>query len=496
MIARLVGADSLGLDPADFDAEALENSLQILSSKRARPTAAERAHFDVALSIGAARMLSALDVGRVAPKVAHENVFLPAPEPTPGATLAALRDEFQQAETLRQVQPQFRQYQLLKNALVRYHKLALDPTLNAGLDLPKDLRPGDPLPNAARLRKLLEATGDLGKHKRPKAKNDTVYSPELVEAVQKFQVRHGQMPDGILFIQTTRELERPFAERARQVELALERWRWLPETFAAPPILVNIPAFRLHAYRTLDPNHEDVLDMDVLVGAAEKSETPVFTAEMKYLVFRPWWDLPASIQTFELGPRAQWDWENMQKLGYVIVGPGGRTTELSAANADRIGKGVDMRQKPGEKNALGLVKFIMPNPHDIYLHDTPAKGLFEFPRRDMSHGCVRVSDPPALAEHVLRGQGEWSREKIELAMTQGEDDVKVDLANPVPVYTLYITTEASRDGRATFYTDVYGLDEELDHVLKRGFPYPSKFTPLKRDDQGRISTDVPTGTTR
>ncbi|MEO6462365.1 MAG: hypothetical protein ABIP29_04760, partial [Candidatus Eisenbacteria bacterium] len=347
MIARLVGADSLGLDPADYDAEWLENTLQILSAKRANPAPAERARFDVALSVAAARFLSALDVGRVAPKVAHENVFLPAPEPTPGASLASLRDEFQQAETLRQVQPQFRQYQLLKNALVRYHKLALDPTLNAGLNLPKDLRPGGPLPGAARLRKMLEATGDLGKHKRPKAKNDNVYSPELVQAVQKFQVRHGQLPDGILFVQTTRELERPFAERARQVELALERWRWLPETFDAPPILVNVAAFRLHAYRSLDPRREDVLHMDVLVGAADKSETPLFTANMKYLVFRPWWDLPASIQSFELGPRAQWDWENMQKLGYVIAGPRGTTTELTVANKDRIGRGADMRQKPG-----------------------------------------------------------------------------------------------------------------------------------------------------
>ncbi len=495
MIARLVGADSLGLDPADFDAEWLENTLQGLSTKRANPTAAEQARFDVGLSVAAARLLSALDVGRIAPKVAHENVFLPAPAPTPGATLAALRDEFQQGETLREVQPQFRQYQLLKNALVRYHRLALDPTLNTALDLPKDLKPGEPLPNAARLRKLLEATGDLGKHKRPKARNDHVYSPELVEAVKKFQRRHGQLPDGILFVQTIRELERPFEERARQIELALERWRWLPETFDAPPILVNVAAFRLHAYRTLDPQRDDALEMDVLVGAADKSETPLFTADMKYLVFRPWWDLPASIQSFELGPRAQWDWENMQRLGYVIAGPKGTTTELTVENKDRIGKGADMRQKPGEKNALGLVKFMFPNPHDIYLHDTPAKGLFEFPRRDMSHGCVRVSDPPALAAHVLGGQEEWSKERIEQAM-QGEDDVRVDLEQSVPVYIGYITTEASPAGEVSFYTDIYGLDEELDHVLKRGFPYPSKHTPLKRDDQGRISTEVPTGTTR
>lgn len=496
MIARLVGADTLGLDPADFDAEWLENGLQRLSSRRSNATAEERARFDVGLSVASARLLSALDVGRIPPKAAHANVFLPTPEPTRGATLTALLDEFQQGETLRQVQPQFRRYQLLKNALARYHRLALDPTLNTGLDLPKDLRPGGALPNAPRLRKLLEATGDLGKHKKPKAKMDTVYSPELVEAVKKFQARHGEMADGILFVQTIRELETPFAERARQIGLALERWRWLPEEFDAPPILVNVPAFRLQAYRSLSPEADDVLDMDVLVGAATKSETPLFTAEMKYLVFRPWWDLPSSIQQFELGPRAQWDWENMQKLGYVIVGANGATTELTAANADRVVKGADLRQRPGEKNALGLVKFMFPNPHDIYLHDTPAKGLFALARRDMSHGCIRVADPPALAEHVLRGQEEWTRERIEQAMTAGEDDVRVDLARKVPVYVGYITAEASADGTVSFFEDIYGLDEELAHRLAKGFPYPDKHVPLKRDDQGRISTEVPTGTTR
>jgi murein L,D-transpeptidase YcbB/YkuD len=498
MVTRLAGADSLGFDPEDFDAGWLTRTAEGMGMRRANPSPDDLARFEVTLSVAAARFLSALDVGRVAPKSTSADVHLPTPARTPELTIDALRDEAQQAETLRRAQPPFRHYQLLKNALVQYRKLALDPTLNTGLGLPRDLRPGQPLPGAARLRKLLEATGDLGKHQSPRPKTDTVYSPELVEAVKRFQARHGQLPDGILFVQTLRELERPFSDRVRQIELALERWRWLPDNFAAPPILVNVAAFRLHAYRSLDPGSNDVLDMDVLVGAADKSETPVFAADMKYLIFRPWWEMPAEIMNNELGPRAQWDWENLHKLGYVLMSTRDndrRIVPLTEQNVNRIGKGMRMRQRPGEMNALGLVKFMLPNPYDIYLHDTPAKGLFEFPRRDMSHGCIRVSDPPALAALVLRGQDGWIQERVDQAM-QGEDDVRVDLAQPVPVYVLYITSEASPDGAVSFYSDIYGQDEALDAMLKRGYPYPARYTPAKKDAQGRISTRVPTGTTR
>ena len=312
LVARLAGADTLGLDPADYDARWLGVTVEGLSMKRAQASAQDRARFDVGLSVAAARFLAALDVGRVAPKVAQEETYLPAPDPTPGVTIDALLDPERQAETIARAEPRFRQYQLLKNALARYRKLALDPSLNASLGIPRDTKPGEPLPHAARLRKFLEATGDLGKHKRPKARNDVTYSPELVEAVKKFQHRHGQLPDGVLFVQTINELEKPLSERVRQIERSLERWRWLPGSFAEPPILVNVGSFRLHAYRSLEEGPDDVLTMDVLVGAAQKSPTPLFTADLKYLVFRPWWDLPSGIQSFELGPRAQWDWENKQ----------------------------------------------------------------------------------------------------------------------------------------------------------------------------------------
>jgi murein L,D-transpeptidase YcbB/YkuD len=468
LVARLAGADSLGLDPADYDAEWLETTLAGLGMRRAEPTADDLARFDVGLSVASARLLTALDVGRVKPKEAHpEGVHLPAPTPGRRVTIADLRRERGQGEALRAAQPPYHHYQLLKNALAHYRKIAADPRMPFSLELPRDTKPGMRLEKASTLRRYLEGTGDLGKHKRPKAKADTSYSPELVEAVKKYQARHGQLPDGVLWIQTLREMEMPFAERVRQIELSLERWRWMPKSFAVPPVIVNVPAFRLYAFtRETD---RDVLSMDVLVGAADKNETPIFTSDMKYLIFRPWWELPASIMNFELGPRAQWDWENLQKLGYVLQSTNGRgEIPLTPENLDR--KGYRMRQKPGDKNALGLVKFMFPNPYDIYLHDTPAKGLFALPRRDMSHGCIRVSDPPALAAHLLRGQGEWSLDRVKQAMETGEDDVRVDLETPVPVYILYATSAASDAGTTYFYPDIYGLDSELDAALRKASP--------------------------
>lgn len=477
LVARLAGADSLGLDPADYDVAWLERTVAGLGMRRAEPSAEDLARFDVGISVAAARFLTALDVGRVTPREAHpEGVHLPAPEPGREATIASLRDERRQARVIHSVEPPYHHYQLLKNALARYRKIAANPRMPFALDLPRDIKPGMRLEKASTLRRYLEGTGDLGKHKRPKAKADTSYTPELVDAVKKYQARHGQLPDGVLWIQTLREMEIPFAERVRQIELALERWRWMPESFATPPVIVNLPAFRLYAFtRETD---RDVLSMDVLVGAADKNETPVFTADMKYLIFRPWWELPASIMNFELGPRAQWDWENLQKLGYVLQSTNGRgEIPLTPGNLDR--RGYRMRQKPGEKNALGLVKFMFPNPYDIYLHDTPAKGLFALPRRDMSHGCIRVSDPPALAAHLLRNQGEWTLDRVKQAMESGADDVRVDLETPVPVYILYATSAASDAGTIYFYPDIYGLDPELEAALRKASP--------ARDDDKTVS---------
>jgi murein L,D-transpeptidase YcbB/YkuD len=328
---------------------------------------------------------------------------------------------------------------------------------------------------AARLRHLLEATGDLDRAASTKATAGGRYSADLVSAVKRFQSRQGFEPDGVIGPTTVAALNRPFAQRVRQIELALERFRWLPVSFSVPPIIVNIPAFRLYAFRGATDLEADMIAMDVVVGESLDTRTPVFAADMKYLIFRPYWEVPASIMKTELVPKALDDKKFLERERLVLVrGDADDAPELPATreNLERVGKDLRMRQLPGPENALGLVKFLLPNAHDVYLHDTAAKGVFARTRRDVSHGCIRLSDPVALAAHVLRDQPEWTVERIREAMN-GDDNKRVNLKRPVPVCIVYATAIALESGDVLFYPDIYGLDRELDRLLQAGYPYPN-----------------------
>ena len=323
------------------------------------------------------------------------------------------------------------------------------------------------------MRHLLEATGDLKRGTPWNPRASAHYSPDLVAAVKQFQTRQGFEPTGVIDAATAARLNRPFEQRVRQIELALERYRWMPVAFNAPPIIVNIPAFRLEAFRSVVDREDEMLSMDVVVGDATDTHTPVFAADMKYLIFRPYWEVPASIMTTELGPKAMEDPKFLEEQGMVLVsGEADDAPELppTPENLAQIGKDLRVRQRPGPQNALGLVKFLLPNPYDVYLHDTPAKGLFAKARRDASHGCIRLSDPPALAAHVLRDQPEWTLEKIHAAM-EGEDNHRVNLTQPIPVFIIYTTAVARESGEVFFYSDIYGMDKPLDQMLRAGYPF-------------------------
>ncbi len=475
LVARLAAADSLGLDPADYDGAWLERTVAQFALAGGTVSAEQRARFDVGLSVAAARFVSALACGRIDPVTLDPEYDIPRTCPAVDSTVADLRDGARQGAVLRAVQPQFHHYQLLKNGLLRYRGLAADTTLVPMPPMPPNVRPGGTLHAARALRHILHATGDLAKGKDPKPARDTVYTPQLVEAVKRYQGRQGLLPDGVLWPPTLEQLSRPFSERVRQIELTLERWRWLPTTYAVPPVIVNIPAFRLYAFNALPDRRESMLAMDVLVGAAVSNETTVFSAPMTHVIFRPFWEVPADLAQYELGPRTEWDRANMERLGYVLVRRDGSDTTalaLTPGNVARLGKDLRLRQRPGPLNALGLIKFMLPNRHDIYLHDTPVPGLFVLPRRDFSHGCIRVEDPVALAAHVLRGQPGWTPERIRAAMESGQDNVRVDLPQSVPVFIVYGTAVAAESGEVYFYTDIYKRDAELDALLKKVAPFP------------------------
>jgi murein L,D-transpeptidase YcbB/YkuD len=471
LIARLSGADSLGLDPADYEAPWLASKAAGFSLLRT-PTPEEVARFDVGLSIAAARFVAALQRGRVRPRAAGVQLPVPSDSMAVETAVEALTEEERQKSILDGIQPRFRHYRLLKAALARYRSLARDSTLARIPALSGTVKPGARFPGALALRRLLEATGDMGPAARGQAERVQTYTPDLVEGVRRFQRRHGIVPNGVIDGMTAAELERPFADRARQIELTLERWRWLPASFPEPPIVVDIPAFKLAALRGPGDREEDALVMDVVVGDAYENRTPAFRDVMEYVIFRPFWEVPVSIVKEELIPKEREEPSSLERDGMVLVegeGESAAVVPVTPEALERVGTDLRLRQLPGPGNALGRIKFVLPNAHNVYLHDTPAKGLFGRTRRDLSHGCIRVSDPVGLAAHVLRHQPGWTPEKIRAAM-EGEDDKRVNLERPVPVYIVYATAVAVESGNVYFYSDIYGLDRELDALLRKGYP--------------------------
>jgi murein L,D-transpeptidase YcbB/YkuD len=258
--------------------------------------------------------------------------------------------------------------------------------------------------------------------------------------------------------------------KVRKIELTLERWRWLP-AFRTPPIIVNIPQFRLFAFRTTADRAADILQMDVIVGRTfPRTRTPVFVADMTSVIFRPYWDVPRSIMLREELPkiRANSAYLGAQHLEIVRgandfsaipLPPTAESVRLLASGAARL------RQRPGPDNALGLIKFDLPNRYDVYLHSTPARQLFLRRRRAFSHGCIRVADPVALGAYVLRDTpGDWTPARIEAAMN-GTQTVRVRLSHPIRVIILYGTVLAKEDGEVLFFHDLYGQDRRLERLL-------------------------------
>jgi murein L,D-transpeptidase YcbB/YkuD len=319
------------------------------------------------------------------------------------------------------------------------------------------------------LRRLLVAVGDLPAAQSA-ARGDGLYDADLAAGVARFQLRHGLTADGALGRKTLEALGTPLSQRVRQIELTLERWRWVPD-FSAPPIIINIPQFRLFAFRSTQDRVADILQMNVIVGQAyDKKRTPVFVADLQQVVFRPYWDVPPSILRNELLPSIRRDPAGyMQRNEMEMVrgqGDDAKVMEPTPENVAALAAGqLRLRQRSGAKNALGPVKFIFPNDFGVYLHGTPAQQLFAQSRRDFSHGCIRLEDPAAMAVHVLRNVGAgWSLEQVNAAM-QGPPNVRIRLPQSIPVMVLYGTALATEDGRILFFDDIYGHDRRLDALL-------------------------------
>jgi murein L,D-transpeptidase YcbB/YkuD len=496
LVRALQDSDKTGLRAADYDGPRWDERLARLGPSDAP---ADLARFDLALTVSAMRYLADVHSGRISPKyfkfgldVRHKRYevadflrtrLIPAKNVAP---------------VLADVEPPYPGYQRTKAALERYLALEKSGDPQPLPRVKKPVQPGDLYPSLAQLDQRLRQLGDLPQDTAADLQSGT-YQGAVVEAVKHFQQRHALGADGVLGAATIQQLNVPLHRRVTQLRLALERWRWLPHDLPPRFLSVNIPGFELYGYE----NHHVSLTMPVVVGRAFQGDkmtalpedihqTPVFMDEMEYIIFRPYWNVPAGITRKEILPALKKDPEYLSKHQYEIYDNQQKVIiiqdQLDEKVVAQLQNGdLEFRQRPGPANSLGLIKFVFPNNYDVYLHGTPEKQLFARSRRDYSHGCIRVQDPVALAEWTLRGDPEWTQEHILAAIKneypkkkkskkkalpdEPEEPLQVKLPKPIPVLILYATAYVEENGEVGFFDDIYGYDKELEHALAWLRPY-------------------------
>ncbi len=471
----LASAAARGLHPDDYDAALLSRRLQALTGSPS-PSARDVGWFDAALSIGVLRHVSDVHIGRVNPKNLAVGINVERKKLDLGPLLREAVRGDRVAEMVRDAEPNFVQYRNLKVAYARYRALAADSTLPT-VRVTKAVRPGDPFPGVDALRARLTALGDLSAEASGGgATAGGMYDRTVAGGVARFQARHGLVADSVLGPGTAAAINVPMSRRLRQLELALERIRWLPALDQGPFVVVNVPGFLLYAFDTLGTDGAPSLTMNVVVGKAEVGrQTPLFERDMQYIIFRPYWVIPPGILRREIMPAVRRDPGYLASHDMEIYSGSGDTgpaVPTTSANVARVSRGeLGIRRRPGPRNDLGLAKFIFPNDHNVYMHGTPAQALFSRARRDFSHGCIRLEDPARFAVWTLRDPNEWSPEQVRRAM-DGPQSRRVDLARPMPVTVLYTTAVVHPDGVLAFYDDVYGHDARLERALAKGYPFP------------------------
>lgn len=472
IVETLQNADAKGLDAEDYDGSRWGGRLAKLHDAGASSTNADFARFDLALTVSLMRYISDVHLGRVNPGWFHATFDLAnAKDDLPGFIHRRLIDATDVKAVLDEIEPPYKGYRRTEEALRLYLAMAHE---DAGglLPVPKTpVEPGSRYAGVAQLASALRRLGDLPADARMPTESN-LYEGPLVDAVKHFQMRHGLDPDGRPGKATFAQLNTPLAFRIRQLQLTLERWRWVPHNFPRPPIVVNIPEFRL---RAMNESFTTAIEMKVVVGKAYHHQTPVFAAEMKYVIFRPYWNVPRSIQRAELLPKLDRDRSYLAKNDYEVVTANDALVTngvVDDATLGALGSGqLRIRQTPGVTNALGLVKFLFPNEHNVYLHGTPATKLFSKSRRDFSHGCIRVEKPEQLAAYVLRDRPEWTPERIANAMN-GTKTIQVTLEKPTPVLIVYATAVVLESGEVRFFEDIYGQDAQIEALLAKGYPHP------------------------
>nr|WP_294903138.1 L,D-transpeptidase family protein [uncultured Lacibacter sp.] len=334
-----------------------------------------------------------------------------------------------------QTEPVYRQYGLLKSFLKKYRAIEEEGKWKPTKADKKSYRLGDSSAVIQDIREHLFLLGDLAANNQ-----SNLFDAELETAVKNFQQRYGIKDDGIVGNSMLAELNYPLSKRVEQIIVNMERCRWLPVALNTDYIVVNIPEYKFHAYE----NDSLMWSMNVVVGTV-LNKTAIFNGMMNNVVFSPYWNVPTSIKNKEILPAIRRNGNYLER----------NHMEWNGNN---------IRQKPGPWNALGKVKFLFPNSHSIYLHDTPSKSLFSQDKRAFSHGCIRVEDPKRLAMYVLRHQPEWTETRIDSAMN-AEKEQYVKIKQPIPVFIAYFTAWVDKEGRINFRNDLYKRDGRLAEMI-------------------------------
>ena len=448
LMTALLNADQDALALDEYPLDDLRRVLSALLEAK-RPDAKLLADVDVTLTATYVALGEHLLTGQVDPSRVSQDWHI---EPTPAqvdSALARFLKDRQFDVSMTQMRPEYEEYKALQRQLVRYRQIIArggwEPVPEGKAIKPGDRSTADRL-TALRARLRVEGYEAGDSTKADSGAATAVYSRELAGAVAQFQREHGIVVDSALGKQTVAALNVPAAYRLGQIAANMERYRWMPRTLGDKYVFVNVPAFRLEAFE----DAKKVMEMKVIVGAEfEDRNTPAFSDSMQYVVFRPYWNATDSIMAKELWPKVEADPTFLERNEYEIV------TEKNGKQR--------IRQRPGDKNALGLVKFMFPNTFDIYMHDTPEQALFAKDVRAFSHGCIRLEHPDKMAEWVLG----WTPEQVREAMHNGRDDRHVNLKQKVPVYIVYFTTFI-RDGRLYFGNDLYNRDRPLVEAVKNG----------------------------
>ena len=463
----LTDAEQQGLRPQDYDASRLATA--VAEAERAAPAPELAAQLDAALTRQVLAYLADLRHGRVDAatqlRARYDSPTAPAPDWPALLRDALARGDLQQAQ--RAALPPWPQYAELQRALLHYQDLAEHPAWRTPLPpLPGGrLQAGQRWPGLPTLVERLQSVGDwpVG------SPAPDSYDAALQKAVQDFQQRHALPADGVLGKTTLAALAVSPAARAEQIALALERLRLTPLPEAPRFVTVNVPEFMLRAQRHEAGSVLEDLKMRVIVGKARDTRTPLFDEDMRWIEFSPYWNIPPSIARSETIPKLRANPGYLAAQGMEFVGADGVSTAVTAANLDAVlADQLRIRQRPGPKNALGDIKFMLPNQQNIYLHHTPSTGLFNRPRRDFSHGCVRIEEPVALAQWVLHEQPEWTEARIRQSMGLPRP-VTARLASPVPVLLIYQTAVVD-SGALHFLPDLYGQDAVLQRALQQPRP--------------------------